>query len=66
MSEKNEDINEEKTNTCEPFYLNLILYNKKEIVQSKVEGRLGTGIFGKLGTGIAITTTITINVTITM
>ena len=53
-SEKvNEDTIVERTNTCEPFYLNVLLYNKKEVVQSKVESKLGTGIFGKLGSGIA-------------
>lgn len=44
---------DKKSNKCEPFYLNILLYNKKEIVASKVEGKLGTGIFGKLGTAIA-------------
>lgn len=44
---------DKKANKCEPFYLNVLLYNKKELVASKVEGKLGTGIFGKLGTAIA-------------
>jgi len=43
----------DNNNKCEPFYLNVLLYNKKEVVKGKVEGKIGNGIFGKLGTAIA-------------
>jgi len=35
------------SHTCRPFYLNILLLNKAEIVAQKVAAKAGTGLFGR-------------------
>jgi uncharacterized protein YktA (UPF0223 family) len=38
---------QDTTRKCKPFYLNLVLKNKDEVVASKVAEKAGKGLFGK-------------------